>query len=168
MGQHVLKLSSICVAATLCALYGCWNGRDQYRKYTDEGHARGVPLIVYDMTANSPSSFLPAALGLAFLNTQTAVIDSVSVELSVCDPMGQSTHPISLKLSGPFDPDASFIIAPMGPVDAKGHQDHVTIPHSVITSITVADASGTRRFTGKQVTDLLDGKIANFCLQRAM
>ena len=156
------------LAMTMASLCACWNGKDQYRKYADEGRARGVPLIVYDITANNPSSYAPAALGLAFLNTQTTVIDSVSIELAICDPMGQSTHPVTLKLSGPFDPAASFIIAPMGPVDAKGNQDHVTIPHSVITSIIVTDASGTRSFEGKQVTDLLDGKIANYCIGRAM
>jgi hypothetical protein len=154
--------------AAMLGLCACWNGKDQYRKYVDEGQARGVPIIVYDMTANNPSSYIPAALGIAFLNTQAKVIDSVSIELAICDTMGQSTRPVSLQLGGPFEPGASFVIAPMGPADAKGHQDHVIIPHSIVTSITVTDASGVRQFQGKQVVDMLDSKIANYCVGRAM
>jgi hypothetical protein len=149
----------------LCA---CWNGKDQYRKYEDEGHARSVPLIVYDFTSNNPTSFAAAPLGFAFVNTQTGQIDSVGLELAVCDTMGQVTQPVTIKLAGPFEPGASFVIAPMGPVDAKGHQEHVTIPHAIVASITVADATGIRRFEGKQVAQLLDSKIANYCVGRAM
>jgi len=152
----------------LVALVGCWNGKDQFRKYQDEGHARDVPLIVYDFTSNNPTSYAAAPLGFAFVNTQAGQVDSVELELAICNTMGQATQPVTIKLAGPFEPGASFVIAPMGPMDAKGHQEHVTIPHAIVTSITVADANGPRRFDGKRVADLLDAKIANYCIGRAM
>lgn len=158
----------VLLAAAALSLCGCRNGKEQFRKYQDEGHARGVPLIVYDLTSNNPTSYAAAPLGIAFLNTQSAPIDSVDMELGVCDTMGQAAHPVTLNLRGPFDPGASFVVAPMGPVDAKGHQEHVTIAHAVVTAITVTDAGGARRFEGKQVAALLDGKIANYCIERAM
>jgi hypothetical protein len=163
---HVLRVCTM--GAALLILSGCWNGKDQFHKYQDEGHARDVPLIVYDFTSNDPTSYQAAVLGFAFVNTQAASIDSLELELSICNTMGQATRPLTLKLSGPFDPGASFVIAPMGPMDARGHQQHVTIPHAVVTSITVGDASGAHRFDGKRVADLLDAKIANYCIGRAM
>jgi hypothetical protein len=161
-------MRGLLAAVSLLALSACWNGKDQFHKYEDEGHARDVPLIVYDFTSNDPTSYAAASLGFAFVNTQAAAIDSLEMELSVCNTMGQATRPVSLKVSGPFDPGASFVIAPMGPVDARGHQQHVTIPHAVITAVSVTDASGTRRFETKQLADLLDSKIANYCIGRAM
>lgn len=156
------------IATTTLALCACWNSKDQYRRYQDEGHVRNVPLIIYDFTSNNPTNYAAAPLGFAFMNTQAAVIDSVDMELGTCNTMGQMDRTVKLTLGGPFEPGASFVIAPMGPADAKGHQEHVTIPHAVVMSLIVGDASGVRRFEGKQVTQLLDGKIANYCIGRAM
>lgn len=161
-------LCRLLAAVSTLALCACWNGKDQYRKYQDEGHARNAPLIVYDFTANDPTRFVAEPLALAFVNTEAVRIDSIDLELAVCDTMGQTKRSVSLKLSGPFDPEASFIVTPMGPAEADGHQDHVVIPHAVITSVTVEDSAGSHSFEDKQVAALLDAKIANYCIRRAM
>lgn len=158
----------LAVAPALLALCACLSSKDQFRQYMEEGRANAAPLIVYVFTANDPTNYTPASLGFAFVNTQAAPIDSVEMDISVCNTMGQATRPLTFKLSGPFDPNTSYGIAPMGPADAKGHQGHVTIPHAVVTAITVTDAGGTHRFEGQQVAGLLDGKIANYCIAKAM
>jgi hypothetical protein len=155
------------LAAAVLALCGCWNGKDQYRKLVGEGHARQVPIIIYDITANNPADMYPVSLAFAFLNTQETQIDSVTISLAACDAMGQTPDPIPIVLSGPFEPHASFVINPVGP-DERGHQYHVFIPHAVVIAITVTDSSGTHEFTGKQVDALLDSKVANYCIARAM
>lgn len=157
------------VLASLLGLCACWNGRDQYRKFEEEGRARGVPLLIYDISSNDPHRFLDQdPLALAFLNTQDVRIDSVTLTLAVCDTMGQATLPREIRLDGPFEPKASFILSPMGPPDSAGHETRVMLSHMVITAVEVVDAGGTRRFEGKQVAALLDDRIANFCIARAM
>lgn len=157
------------VAATsLLVLGACWNSKDQFRKYVDEGRANNAPIVVYAFTANDPTNYTPASLGFAFVNTQAAPIDSVELDISVCNTMGQATRPLTFKLGGPFDPNTSYGIAPMGPADAKGHQEHVTIPHAVVMAITVVDVGGRHRFEGPQLSGLLDSKIANYCIAKAM
>ena len=161
-------MRGVLAVVSMLALCACWNGKDQFRKYQDEGRANGAPLIVYAFTANDPTNYAPASLGFAFVNTQASPIDSIQLDISVCNTMGQAARPLTFKLSGPFDPDTSYGIAPMGPADAKGHQEHVIIPHAVVTAITVVDAGGTHRFEGQQVSGLLDSKIANYCIAKAM
>jgi len=154
-------------AALALALAGCWNGKYQYRNFLEEGHVRQVPLIIYDITANDPHDPYPASLAIAFLNTQETPLESVTISIAVCDAMGQTPHPIPIALGGPFEPHASFVINPVGP-DERGDRYHVFLSHAVITAVTVTDAAGTHEFAGNQVDALLDSKVANYCIARAM
>lgn len=145
------------------SLSGCWNGRSQFREFMDEGHARHVPLIVYDISANDPHHLYPEPFAIGFLNTQDQEIASVTLGIATCGIKAAAENPRTISLGGPFEPHASFVISPVGPADSSGEQYRMTSSHILITSIVVVDASGTRKFEGKDVAAFLDARIANFC-----
>ncbi|MGE5624919.1 MAG: hypothetical protein ACM3ZT_05150 [Bacillota bacterium] len=157
------------IAAMALTLCGCWNGKDQYRKFEEEGRARGVPLLIYDISANDPHRFLDQEpLGIAFLNTQDVPIASITLTLAVCNTMGQAAQPRDIRLVGPFEPRTSFILNPMGPPDSSGNETHVMLSHMVISAVEITDASGKHSFAGREVGVLLDERVANYCIARAM
>ncbi|HEX7965879.1 MAG TPA: hypothetical protein VF651_09195 [Gammaproteobacteria bacterium] len=150
-------------------LCGCWNGKDQFRHYMEEGRAAHVPVVIYDISANDPR---PGArqepLAVAFLNTQDAELDSVTLTIAPCDTMGQPGRTRDVAFNGPFEPAAAVVISTAGSAGEDGKQVPVALPHMVITAVEVTDATGRRRFEGKDLAALLDERIANFCTGRAM
>ena len=150
-------------AASLLLLCACWNSKDQFRHFMDEGRADGVPLVIYDISANDAHHLYSQPVAVAFVNTQDAEIQSVVLTVAECDIKAAQTGPQTLNLGGPFDPDASFMIQPISKPDADGEQYHLQLSHMVINAIQVTDADGTRTFTGKDVAKLVDQRVANYC-----
>ncbi|HEY3646124.1 MAG TPA: hypothetical protein VGM16_12370 [Gammaproteobacteria bacterium] len=152
------------VAASLLMLCACWNGKDQFHRYMDEGRANGVPLVIYDISANDAHRLYSQPVAVAFVNTQDAEIQSVVLTVSICGIKASQNGSWTLNMGGEFGPDASFMIQPISNPDANGNQYHMELSHMVITSIEVKDAGGTRTYSGKDVSKLIDGRVANYCV----
>jgi hypothetical protein len=155
------------IVAALC-LCACWNAKTQFRQYMEEGRANGVPIVIYDISANDPHHLYSQPVAFAFLNTQDREITSVVVTVSVCGIKASQEGSWTLDLGGPFEPDASFMIQPISSPDAAGKQYHLQLSHMVITGIVVEDAAGTHVYTGKDVAKLLDKRVANYCVADIM
>jgi hypothetical protein len=159
-----MKFASSGLAVTsallLCA---CWNGKSQFRQYMDEGHAQHLPIVIYDISANDPHHLYSEPVGVGFVNTDDQEIASVVLTVKVCGIKADTSAPWTLNLGGPFEPNASFVISPVTNPDAEGKQYPMVLPHVVISRVVVVDAAGTHTFEGKDVTGLLDRRIANFC-----
>jgi hypothetical protein len=150
-------------AVLVLALCACWNGKGQFRHYMDEGRADSVPLVIYDISANDAHYLYSQPVAVAFVNTQDAEIKSVVLTVAVCGIKASQGTSSTLDLGGPFESDASFMIQPISDPDANGDRYHMVLPHVVITAIQVTDASGVRTYTGKDVTKLVDKRVANYC-----
>ena len=153
----------VVLAASLLVLCGCWNGKDQFRHYMEEGRANAVPLVVYDISANDAHFLYSQPVAVAFLNTQDQPLQSVVLTVATCGIKAAQEKTFTLNLGGPFEPDASFMIQPISDADANGNQYHMELPHVVIDAIQVTDANGTRTYTGKDVARLVDKRVANYC-----
>lgn len=161
--SSIARLRHGIVAASLLVLCGCWNGKDQFRHYMEEGRANGVPLVVYDISANDAHYLYSQPVAVAFLNTQDRPLQSVVLTVATCGIKAAQDKTFTLNLGGPFEPDASFMIQPISDPDANGNQIHMELPHVVITAIQVVDADGTHTYTGKDVAKLVDKRVANYC-----
>lgn len=150
------------------SLSGCWNSKAQFQVFLQEGQARGVPLIIYDISANDPQHLIPEAFAIALLNTQDKEISSVKLSVAICANKAAATNPQSIDLGGPFAPHTAAILSLLSDPDASGHRQRMVISHLLITAVTVEDAAGTRKFEGEEVATLLDPKIANYCATRGM
>lgn len=170
MHRHFLDIDAfrprgiaVVLAASLAVLCGCWNGKDQFRHYMEEGRANGVPLVVYDISANDAHFLYSQPVAVAFLNTEDQPLQSVVVTVATCGIKAAQDKTYTLNLGGPFEQDASFMIQPISDADAHGDQYHMQLPHVVITAIQVTDAGGTHTYTGKDVVKLVDKRVANYC-----
>jgi hypothetical protein len=157
-------MRGLLAVVSLLVLCACWNGKDQFRNYMEEGRAGGVPLVVYGISNNDSRHFQGQAVTIAFVNTQDQQIDSVKITVSECDVKASQLPPQNYTFVGPFQPDASFVVAPISLPDAKGQQFRPVNSHMVINSIEVDDASGVRIYAEKDVAKMLDRRIANFCI----
>lgn len=157
----------ICAVVGL-SLSGCWNSKAQFQVFLQEGQARGVPLIIYDISANDPQHLIPEAFAVALLNTQDKEISSVRLSVSICGSKAAATGPQSIDLGGPFAPHAAAILSLLSDPDKSGHRQRMVTSHLLITAIMIEDAAGTRKFEGENVAPLLDPKIANYCATRGM
>ena len=159
-----MKLPGICLATFVTlALHGCWNGKAQFDAFLQEGQARHVPLIIYDISSNDPHHLYPETFAVALLNTEDQDIASVKLVMATCGIKAAATNPQTIDLGGPFKPHTAAILSLLSDPDQNGHQDRLLASHMLITAITVEDATGTKTFNEKEVTALLDAKIANFC-----
>jgi|SRR5690242_9190159 len=149
--------------APLLALCACWNGKDQFRHYMEEGRANGVPLVIYDISANDPHHIYSQPVAVAFLNTQDQEIRSVVLTVAICGIKAAQEGTWTLNLGGSFEPDSSFMIQPISDSDAEGRQFHMQLSHMVIKAIQVTDAGGVRTYTGDDVTKMVDKRVANYC-----
>jgi hypothetical protein len=156
------------LAVVTLSLLGCWNSKAQFQAFLQEGQVRGVPLIIYDISANDPQTLAPETFAVALLNTQDKEISSVKLSVSVCGTKAAATDPKPMDLGGPFEPHTAAILSLMSDPDASGHRNRMMLSHLVITAVTVEDAAGTRKFEGESVATLLDQKIANYCATRGM
>lgn len=156
-------MSGALAVIAVLALGACWNGKDQFHHYMDEGRADGVPLVIYDISANDARYLYSQPVAVAFVNTQDAVIKSVVLAVAECGIKAGQVNLRTMSLEGPFDQDASFLVQPVSLPDADGKQYHMQLSHMAILSIQVTDASGVRTFSGKDVGKLIDKRVANYC-----
>ena len=154
-----VALGAICILA----LSACWNGKDQFHHYMEEGRANGVPLVIYDMSNNDARYLYPQPVVVAFVNTQDQEIKSVVLTIAKCSIKAGQEEEETLTLDGPFGQDSSSVVQPISEPDADGKQHDVELPHVVINAIEVIDGSGTHSYTGKDVGKLIDRRIANYC-----
>lgn len=144
----------------LCA---CWNGKDQFHHYMDEGRTNGVPLVIYDISANDARYLYSQPVAVGLVNTQDTEIRSVVLTVAECGIKAVQGEPKSVTLDGPFEPDAASLVQPVSLPDADGKQYHMQLSHMVINAIQVTDASGVRTYSGKDVGRLVDKRVANYC-----
>ena len=151
------------MAGAMLALCACWNGKDQFHHYMEEGRANGVPLIIYDISNNDARYLFPQPVVVAFVNTQDQEIKSVVLTVAKCSIKAGHEETGTLTLDGPFGADSSSVVQPISEPDADGKQHELELPHVVINAIEVVDGSGAHSYTGKEVGKLIDGRIANYC-----
>lgn len=147
----------------ICSLCACWNTKDQYQAYMEEGRSRDVPLIVYDISANDPHHLYPETFAVGIVNTQDRDISSVKMMVATCGIKAEAVYPWTIDLGGPFQAHTSAVLNVLGPPGKSGKQYLLVTSHLLITAIVVTDGTGTRTFKKKEVAALLDPKIANFC-----
>jgi hypothetical protein len=159
-------------AGLTLAAYGC-AGSGVYRPDGNailaEGKSRNVPLFIYHTSWNS-QRFDGGKMMVGLVSFDDRPIESILLSVSPCGNKGEVLAPKSLVIGGPFKRGliyATFPAWPFNYADTWHVPDpaeySTTTDHLMIKAVTIEYEDGTREVHDKDVAQLLDKSISNFC-----